>query len=44
MKHTVPDAQDGEEQEDVERRVQAKDPFEPLMKPLSTDKGKMIDD
>lgn len=36
----MPDAQEGEEQEDVEKRVQAKDPFEPLMKALATDKGK----
>ncbi|KAL4480348.1 hypothetical protein ABPG74_020864 [Tetrahymena malaccensis] len=37
LKHTIPEAQEGEEQEDVEKRTIAKDPFEPLMKPLNTD-------
>lgn len=39
MKHTIPEAGENEEPEEVEKRTIAKDPFEPLMKSLNTDKA-----
>ncbi|EGR29011.1 radial spoke head protein, putative [Ichthyophthirius multifiliis] len=38
LKHTIPEAEENQDQEELAKKIMQKDPFEPLIKPLNLDK------